>query len=67
MEELRAIWAKVPETLPFSNVWIALQTAHRLPAGSVLHLGILNTLRTWNFLCKEKLKFMHIPIQVGLV
>ena len=53
MEELRAIWAKVPETLPFSNVWIALQTAHRLPAGSVLHLGILNTLRTWNFFAKK--------------
>lgn len=53
MEELRATWAKVPETIPFSNVWIALQTAHRLPTGSVLHLGILNTLRTWNFFAKK--------------
>ncbi len=40
--------AKIPE-LPFSNPWLAQQTAHRLPKGSVLHLGILNSLRSWNF------------------
>lgn len=39
---------KIPE-LPFSNPWLAQQTAHRLPEGSVLHLGILNSLRSWNF------------------
>lgn len=37
---------KVQE-LPFSNPWIAQQTAHRLPANSYLHLGILNSLRAW--------------------
>lgn len=42
------IRVKMPE-LPFSNPWIAQQTAHRLPEGSVLHLGILNSLRSWNF------------------
>ena len=47
---LKSTWAKVPaETLPFSNVWIASQTSQRIPAGSVLFLGILNTLRTWNY------------------
>ncbi|MCC8192294.1 MAG: 2-succinyl-5-enolpyruvyl-6-hydroxy-3-cyclohexene-1-carboxylate synthase [Ruminococcus sp.] len=35
--------------LPFSNIWIAQQTAANLPENSVLHLGILNTLRRWNF------------------
>ena len=35
--------------LPFSNIWIAQQTAGRLPENSVLHLGILNSLRSWNF------------------
>lgn len=40
--------AKMPE-LPFSNPWLAQQTAHCLPEGSVLHLGILNSLRSWNF------------------
>lgn len=47
--ELDATWAKVPDTLPFSNVWIAKQTAYRIPENSVLFLGILNTLRTWNY------------------
>jgi len=35
--------------MPFSNAWIASQTAQKLPENSVLHLGILNTLRVWNF------------------
>lgn len=48
-DTLKATWVKVPDTLPFSNVWIAQQTAHRLPENSVLFLGILNTLRTWNY------------------
>lgn len=38
---------KIPE-LPFSNPWIASQLAPQLPAGSVLHLAILNSLRSWN-------------------
>lgn len=39
---------KVPG-LPFSNIWIAQQTASKLPEGCALHLGILNSLRSWNF------------------
>ncbi len=39
---------KIPE-LPFSNIWMAQQTCPRIPEGSILHLGILNTLRSWNF------------------
>ncbi|MBQ8722163.1 MAG: 2-succinyl-5-enolpyruvyl-6-hydroxy-3-cyclohexene-1-carboxylate synthase [Paludibacteraceae bacterium] len=39
---------QIPE-LPFSNTWIAQQTAHRIPSNSIVHLGILNTLRNWNF------------------
>ena len=38
----------IPE-LPFSNLWIAQQTAPSLPPNSSLHLGILNTLRSWDF------------------
>lgn len=37
----------IPE-LPFSNLWIAEQTSKALPNNSILHLGILNTLRSWN-------------------
>jgi 2-succinyl-5-enolpyruvyl-6-hydroxy-3-cyclohexene-1-carboxylate synthase len=39
---------KVPE-LPFSNIWIASRIAPRIPESSVVHLGILNSLRSWNF------------------
>lgn len=38
----------MPE-FPFSNIWIAEQTAMKLPQKSILHLGILNSLRSWNF------------------
>lgn len=37
-----------PDDLPFSNIWIAFQTVQMIPDNSVLHLGILNTLRSWN-------------------
>ncbi len=39
---------KIPD-LPFSNVWIAKELHCSLPQNSELHLGILNTLRSWNF------------------
>ena len=35
--------------LPYSNVWMTLQMHDKLPLNSVLHLGILNSLRSWNF------------------
>lgn len=38
----------IPE-LPFSNVWIAKNTLSEIPEGSVVHLGILNTLRSFSF------------------
>ena len=43
----------MPE-LPFSNAWIAQNTINKLPKQSVLHLGILNSLRTWNFFEADK-------------
>lgn len=45
LEEKRA---RRPE-LPFSNLWLASQFAHRIPEGSVIHFAILNSLRAWNF------------------
>lgn len=35
--------------LPFGNIWVAKQLSAKIPAHSVIHLGILNTLRSWNF------------------
>lgn len=46
--EYERIASKIPE-LPFSNGWIAQTTAKRLPENCVLHLGILNSLRMWNY------------------
>jgi len=46
--EIEKVRESIPE-LVFSNVWIAQQTAPYFPKGSKVHLGILNTLRTWNF------------------
>lgn len=42
------IFENIPE-LPFSNVWIAQQLHDKLPCESSLHLGILNSIRSWNF------------------
>lgn len=36
-------------SLPFSNAWAASQTSCRLPQNAVLHFGIQNSLRFWNF------------------
>lgn len=46
--EIEKVRQAIPE-LELSNVWLAQQLAPRIPQGSRVHLGILNTLRTWNF------------------
>lgn len=38
----------IPE-LPFSNIWVAQNTFSILPPNSVIHFGIQNSLRCWNF------------------
>lgn len=45
--ELNQLHSELPE-LPFGNIWMAQQMSKILPEGSELHLGILNTLRSWN-------------------
>lgn len=54
-KEYKNLLKKIPE-LPFSNIWLAQNSIELLPKNSVLHLGILNTLRAWNF--------FEIPIEV---
>nr|WP_272210095.1 thiamine pyrophosphate-binding protein [Marinicella sp. W31]MDC2875958.1 thiamine pyrophosphate-binding protein [Marinicella sp. W31] len=46
--EIDAIRAKLPD-LPLSNIWLASQFSQQVPAGSVVHFAILNSLRAWNF------------------
>lgn len=36
--------------IPFSNAWIAQITKDQFPGNAIVHLAILNTLRTWNLL-----------------
>lgn len=45
--EYHRLLKSMPE-LPFSNAWIAQVTSKRIPDDTVLHLGILNSLRCWN-------------------
>lgn len=52
-KEYERILKSIPE-LPYGNIWIAQQTMNRLPSNCNLHLGILNTLRSWNFFETKK-------------
>lgn len=47
-KELQDIIERCPD-LPFGNAWIAQNSAHMLPSGSTLFLGIYNSLRSWSF------------------
>lgn len=52
LEAIRADEARIRSSipdLPFSNLWCASKMAPRLPGGSTLHLGILNSLRSWSY------------------
>lgn len=42
------IYNSIPE-LPFSNIWVAKKLALELPDKCEFHLGILNSLRSYNF------------------
>lgn len=45
---IEALRQKIPN-LPLTNLWLASQLSHQIPAGSVIHFAILNSLRAWNF------------------
>lgn len=48
LTEFKDMLSEIP-VLPFSNVWMAQQLSSRLPTDSCIHLGIYNSLRSWNF------------------
>lgn len=48
MLENERLLTKIPE-LPFGNIWIAQLISSKIPSESVLYLGILNSLRSWNY------------------
>lgn len=52
-QELKVAFDKLPQ-LPFSNVWMAQQIHERLPEGCFFHMGIYNSLRSYNFFTLPK-------------
>ena len=46
--EIECLTSQIPD-LPFSNIWMAQQVHSKLPAACELHLGIYNSLRSYNF------------------
>ncbi len=48
LEKYNNLLNTLPE-LPFSNMWVAKRLSSVLPENSVLHLGIRNSLRSWNY------------------
>lgn len=55
--------SKEVENLPFSSLWIALKSHRLLPSESVIHFGILNSLRCWS--CFELEKSIRSYSNVG--
>lgn len=47
-DEIARLYNIIPD-LPFSNLWIAKRIHQLIPGNSVIHFGILNSLRSWNF------------------
>ncbi len=56
-KEYEEIYSLIPESLPFSNIWIAKELSKLMPDNAVMHFGILNSLRSWNF--------FEIPLSVN--
>ena len=50
--ELDHFYSLLPE-LPFSNLYAAKEMIRRIPEGSTIHLGILNSLRSWDYFDHE--------------
>ena len=47
-KEYQRLYEMIPD-IPFGNIWIAQHTIQLLPEGCDFFLGILNSLRSWNF------------------
>lgn len=63
-DEINRIMGKVPN-LPYSNIWMAKELSNRLPERCSVYLGILNTLRSWNFFEVSSSKEIDFYSNVG--
>lgn len=48
LEEYEKVLSLMPE-IPYGNIWMAKHMVSKLPTKSEVHLGIFNSLRSWNF------------------
>lgn len=48
IDERNRLLKKISD-LPFSNLWLAWKLSSMMPANSVIHFAILNSLRSWNY------------------
>lgn len=46
---LKELYRNIPSDLPFSNMYVASKISSKMPKNSVVHFGILNSLRCWNY------------------
>lgn len=46
--ELQMLYNNMTD-FPFSSLWMAKETAHRIPNHSAIHFAIRNSLKTWNY------------------
>ena len=40
---------EIDKDIPYSSLWIALNLHDKIPTNSIIHFGILNSLRCWNY------------------
>ena len=57
-EENNRLYQLIPD-LPYSNIWMAQQSSMKFPKNSIVYLGILNSLRSWNFFETPKTVEVH--------
>ncbi|MBE6158493.1 MAG: 2-succinyl-5-enolpyruvyl-6-hydroxy-3-cyclohexene-1-carboxylate synthase [Firmicutes bacterium] len=61
IESIRKI--SMEKDYPFSNIYVAKNIIERIPNNSTVHLGILNSLRSWNFF--ETTKSLYVYSNTG--
>lgn len=49
-KDYQHLYNNIPrDDVPFSNIWIAMEMAPKLPADCAIHFAILNSLRSWDW------------------
>lgn len=50
IKDYNHLYSSIPkDKVPFSNIWIAMEMAQKMPEGCAIHFAILNSLRSWDW------------------